>query len=65
MNTLQVTRFYVPAIGANSLLGAWLVTRITGRAWLAGLISVAVITAMFGLGYGVQWVILFPLNYRY
>jgi hypothetical protein len=32
-------RFYVPAIGAISLLGAWLVTRIPGRAWLAGLTS--------------------------
>jgi hypothetical protein len=49
-NTLQVARFYVPAIGAISLLGAWLVTRIPGRAWLAGLIAAAVITAMFGLG---------------
>ena len=48
--TLQVVRFYVPAIGAISLLGAWLVTRIPGRAWLAGLTSTAVITAMFGLG---------------
>ena len=49
-DTLQVSRFYVPAIGAISLLGAWLVTRIPGRAWLAGLTSAAVITAMFGLG---------------
>ena len=29
-------RFYVPAIGAISLLGAWLATRIPGRSWLAG-----------------------------
>jgi hypothetical protein len=50
MVTLQVVRFYVPAIGAISLLGAWLVTRIPGRAWLAGLTSAAVITTMFGLG---------------
>jgi hypothetical protein len=48
--TVQVVRFYVPAIGAISLLGAWLVTRIPGREWLAGLTSAAVITAMFGLG---------------
>ena len=48
--TVQVVRFYVPAIGAISLLGAWLVTRIPGRAWLAGLTSAAVITAMFALG---------------
>jgi len=48
--TVQVVRFYVPAIGAISLLGAWLVTRIPGRAWLAGLTSAAVITAMFAFG---------------
>src|SRR6185436_3015992 len=48
--TVQVVRFYLPAIGAISLLGAWLVTRIPGPAWRAGLASAAVITAMFGLG---------------
>jgi hypothetical protein len=48
--TLQLVRFYVPAIGAISLLGAWLVTRISGRAWVAGLTSAGVITAMFGPG---------------
>jgi hypothetical protein len=50
MVTVQVVRFYVPSIGAISLLGAWLVTRIPGRAWRAGLTSAAVTTAMFGLG---------------
>ncbi len=49
-DTLQTARFYVPAIGAISLLGAWLVTRIPGCAWLAGLTSAAVVAAMFGLG---------------
>lgn len=49
-STLQAARFYVPAIGAIALLGAWLVTRMPGRAWLAGVTSVAVVTAMFGLG---------------
>jgi hypothetical protein len=49
-NTLQAARFYVPAIGAISLLGAWLVTRIPGRAWLAGVTSATVITATFVLG---------------
>jgi hypothetical protein len=49
-DTLQAARFYVPAIGAISLLGAWLVTRIPGRPWLAGVTSAAVVTAMFGLG---------------
>jgi hypothetical protein len=48
--TLQVIRFYVPALGAISLLGAWLVTRVSSRAWLAGSTSVAVIAAMFVLG---------------
>jgi len=48
--TLQAARFYVPAIGAIALLGAWLVTRIPGRAWLAGVTSVVVVTAMFCLG---------------
>lgn len=49
-DTLQTSRFYVPAIGAISLLGAWLVTRVPGRAWLAGLTTAAVVTAMFVLG---------------
>jgi hypothetical protein len=40
----------LPAIGAISLLGAWLVTRMPGRAWLAGLTSTAVIAALFGVG---------------
>ncbi|OAI55292.1 hypothetical protein AYO48_04000 [Gaiella sp. SCGC AG-212-M14] len=48
--TVQFVRFYVPAIGAIALLGAWLVTRIPGRAWRAGLISTVIITALFGLG---------------
>ena len=48
--TVQVVRFYLPAIGAMSLLGAWLVTRIPGRAWPAGLTSAAVITVLFVLG---------------
>jgi Mg/Co/Ni transporter MgtE len=48
--TVQVVRFYLPALGAISLLGAWLVTRIHGRESRVGLASVAVITAMFGLG---------------
>ncbi len=48
--TVQVVRFYVPALGAIALLGAWLVTRIPGRAWRVGLTSAVVITAMFGVG---------------
>jgi hypothetical protein len=48
--TVQVVRFYLPALGAISLLGAWLVTRIPGRALRPGLTSTAVIAALFGLG---------------
>ena len=46
---VQDVRFYLPAIGAVSLLGAWLVTRLPGRIWRAGVTS-AVVAAMFGLG---------------
>ena len=48
--TIQVVRFYVPALGAIALLGAWLVTRIPGRARWPGVGSAAVIAAMFGVG---------------
>jgi hypothetical protein len=50
MVTLQVIRFYVPAIGAISLLGAWLVTRISGGTWLAGVTTGATVAVLFGLG---------------
>ena len=49
-STLQFARFYVPAIGAISLLGSWLVTRLPRRAWLAAVTFGAVAVAMFGLG---------------
>jgi hypothetical protein len=58
MLTLTVIRFYVPALGAISLLGAWLVTRVPGRAWLAGLTTAAVIIALFVQGvssFHVMW----------
>jgi hypothetical protein len=49
--TVQVVRFYVPAVGAIALLGAWLVTRIPSRGWPAGLTSTAaVIAALFVAG---------------
>lgn len=55
--TLQVVRFYVPALGAIALLGAWflvqlsswLATRALSRAPLA-LVSAALVVAIFGLG---------------
>src|SRR5262249_54775823 len=49
LSTLQSVRFYLPAIGAISLLGAWLVvrlvTRLPGRASLTAVASAAVVTA--------------------
>jgi hypothetical protein len=47
--TIQVVRFYVPALGAIALLGAWLVTRIPVRA-VVGVTTGAVTVAMFCLG---------------
>ncbi len=43
-------RFYVPAIPAIALLGAWLVTRVPGRPWLRGLTSAAITAVSFSLG---------------
>ena len=50
LDTLQAVRFYVPAIGAISLLGAWLVVRVPRRASLAAVTSAVVVAAMFGMG---------------
>jgi hypothetical protein len=50
LSTLQAARFYVPALGAIALLGAWLVVRVPPRAGLAALTSAAVLAALFGLG---------------
>jgi hypothetical protein len=50
VTTLQSARFYVPALGAIALLGAWLLVRIPRRTSLAATTSVAVVAAMFGLG---------------
>jgi hypothetical protein len=50
LSSLQSVRFYLPAIGAISLLGAWLVTRLPLRPPLATVTVAAVVTAMFGLG---------------
>jgi hypothetical protein len=46
---VQDVRFYLPATGAVSLLGAWLVTRAPGHAWRAGL-TAALTAVMFVLG---------------
>jgi len=48
--TLQVARFYIPAIGAISLLGGWLVTRLPRQTSRAAMTAAAVAVVMFGLG---------------
>ncbi len=48
--SVQVVRFYLPALGPIALLGAWLVTRIPGRFWVKGLVTAAVTAAMFAQG---------------
>jgi hypothetical protein len=50
LSTLQASRFYVPALGAISLLGAWPVIRVARRAPLATAASAALVVALFGLG---------------
>jgi hypothetical protein len=50
LNTLQAVRFYVPAIGAIALLGAWLVTHAPGRAGLTAVTIAAVAAGLFGMG---------------
>jgi hypothetical protein len=50
LSTLQVARFYVPALGAISLLGAWLLVRVPRRQPLAAIAALTVIAALFGLG---------------
>jgi hypothetical protein len=50
MSTLQTSRFYVPALGAMSLLGAWTVVWVARRASLAAVTSVVVVGVLFGLG---------------
>jgi hypothetical protein len=59
-NTLQVVRFYVPAIGAISLLAAWLVVRLPRRVSRtaatpatvtpAAVAAAALVVVLFGLG---------------
>jgi hypothetical protein len=46
LTTLVAVRFYVPALGAMALLGAWLIARLPRRVPLAA----CVIVAAFGLG---------------
>jgi hypothetical protein len=46
---VEDVRLYLPAIGIVSLLAAWLVTRIPGRAWRAAVTS-GVVVVMFAVG---------------
>jgi hypothetical protein len=50
LSTLQAARFYVPALGAISLLGAWLLVRVPHRQPLTAITAFTVVAAMFGLG---------------
>jgi len=53
LSTLQSMRFYVPALGAISLLGAWLLVRVPGllgRPPVTAVVCVAVVAVLFGLG---------------
>ena len=50
LSTLQATRFYVPPLGAISLLGAWLLVRVPRRLPVAAATTLAVVAALFGLG---------------
>jgi hypothetical protein len=43
-------RFYVPALGAISLLGAWLLARVPRKLPLVAITTFAVVTVLFGLG---------------
>ena len=50
LSTLQAARFYVPALGAISLPGAWLLVRVPRRQPLAAATTLAAVAALFGLG---------------
>jgi hypothetical protein len=55
LSTLQAARFYVPALGAIALLGAWLLTRVplarvARRVPLAAVTTLAVVAALSAAG---------------
>jgi len=50
LSTLQAARFYVPALGAISLLGAWLLVRVPRKLPLVAVTAFAVVVALFVLG---------------
>jgi hypothetical protein len=50
LSTLQAARFYVPALGAISLLGAWLLVRVPRKRPVAAIAAFAAVAALFWLG---------------
>jgi hypothetical protein len=50
LSTLQAARFYVPPLGAISLLGAWLLVRVPRRQPAVVVTTLVVVAALFGLG---------------
>lgn len=50
LGTVQTARFYVPAMGAITLLGAWPLGRLLDRVPLAAAAPAAAVVALFGLG---------------
>jgi hypothetical protein len=50
LSTLQSARFYVPALGAIALLGAWLLVRVTLTKPLAAIATIAICATLFWLG---------------
>ncbi|MGD0378181.1 MAG: hypothetical protein ABSB01_26870 [Streptosporangiaceae bacterium] len=50
LSTLQAARFYVPALGPISLLGAWLLVRVPRRQPLTAITTLGVAGVLFGLG---------------
>jgi hypothetical protein len=51
LTTLQAVRFYVDAISAIALLGAWLLTQLARRATLPAATSASLVVATFVLGF--------------
>jgi hypothetical protein len=50
LSTLQAARFYLPALGSISLLGAWLLVRVPRSQRLAAITTLVVAGILFGLG---------------
>ena len=50
LSTLQAVRFYVPALGPISLLGAWLLVRVPRGQPRAAITTLTVAAVLFGLG---------------